>query len=218
MHAVAHPADSTGTGRAMAVTIRRNQYSVRVMFTQFWGDGPQNSSVRKIFLVLTVLAIALSSAAVGLHLSPYLAVRLGFAPFRQTIVEGEEIPNALIELINSAQSSVVVSAEVIDNLPVLLALVEAGKRNVAVGVVLSGPNRASDGAFRWLTEKGIPVRKTTTSLRGSIVVIDQSTAATSSSSLLAKSALGKEQSAMFVFSHKPTAVSFFELVKKQGGK
>ena len=173
--------------------------------------------MRKLFIGLSVIACVLASACFGLSLSPYLAKRLGFAAFKQVMVEREAIPVTLVELISSAKESIVLSTDTLDNLTVLKALAEAGSRKVGIAVVLSGPtNPKGQGANAWLTDKGIPVRETILPIQGTILVIDKATVANSASGVLSKSGLLKEQSVLFVFNHKQTAESFFEYIRRQG--
>ena len=168
-----------------------------------------------IFVTFACLALIAACAAAGLQLAPYVAVRLGKTPFVGAAVEGEKIPPALAELVDSAQKSVVLAAETIDSKDVLEALLRAAQRKVPVAVLLSGPSNADGSPLRrYLGAKGLPVHLTQHPLHGTVLVIDQVRAATSASAPLSRAALAKEESVLFVYDHKPTASALFATLKR----
>ena len=175
--------------------------------------------LKTLFLILIVLAGVALGAAVGLRCSPYIARRLGFSPFQHTTIEGAKIPEAVEQLIASARSSVLLQSETIDNRRVLDALAAACQRRVSIGVVLSGPANIDPASplRLWLAEHSIPTRLSSQSLPGTILVIDRASAAVSSVPLFSTSRLGETPCALFIFAHKATADSYFNLIVKWSG-
>lgn len=163
---------------------------------------------------IAIVAVILAACAVGLNLSPWLATKLGYAPFQHVTVEKEIIPAKIAELITHAKVSVIIATETFDSKLVLDTLSEAAKRNLQMVVVLSGPaNRGNSSGFAWLQKRGIPVRLTREAFSGLIIITDKEYAAICATPIVSTSRFGEGQAPMFVFHHKPTADTLFQRVR-----
>jgi len=165
-------------------------------------------------MVLAVLAVVLAACAAGLNLSPWLAAKLGFAPFQQATVEKDLIPTKIAELIAKAKVSVVVATETFDSKLLLDTLSEAAKRNIQIGVTLSGPaNQSNSPGVVWLKKRGIPTRLTREPFSGLIIVTDREFAGICATPVVPTSRFAEGQAPLFVFHHKPTAETLFQRVR-----
>lgn len=168
--------------------------------------------MRAVFLILILLVALLGVAAGGLAMSPYLAARLHVAPFRVTIVKGGVVPETICRLLGEAKSEVLLASDFIDNLTILQAAETAARRGTVVTVVLPIKDR-NQNAFRWLSEHRITLRTAKTPFRGSALIVDRLFVAESASPLLSKGDFAKEQVALTVIQHRPTAEQYTRLIE-----
>ena len=174
---------------------------------------------RFVFLFLAIVALIAGSTAIGLRLTPYVAKTMGFAPFKQTAIEGDGCVPALKQLIANGGHDIVLGAEGINNRTILEALKAARDGGIQVGVVLSGANPdnlAQDGTFHgaraWLEDRKIPCYISETPIRGFILVVDKQRVALAAFPVLSSGDFSSQHAKVFVFDHKPTAETYFAMV------
>lgn len=162
--------------------------------------------MRKIYLILSFLAAVACAATAGLRLSPFLAVQLGYSPFRSVEIQGGDVLPGVIALINGASREIILTTEFLDNVTVLEAL--AAKFNGSCKLVIILPNtRENRPAIRWLEARGIKFTAVPKIIRGSEIVIDRQTVGITSSRIAGSAELAKETATLLIYQHEPTAQS-----------